>query len=266
MTVAEYQKKCLAEYKKSIHYPEDYKFYYGNPIDVVVPVDTPVKGAMVVGPHPSAKFYNLDGIPDVPLYNNGVPFPNEEYFDGLRKTTVRSGGELKDFILKRVGVKSKDCWITYLVKVFLFKKGHVERYVQLGKTEIHENKSKFADYAARSIEWLEMEIEMAKPYVVILIGPEVASSVLGISEEQAMVLINGMAYRHTVGAHEVNVISLPHPNMLIRRSKQNEWPEKFQNVIAPTAKKEIQRLKKLVKRETLGITHDIEHSESPTEI
>lgn len=49
MTVSEYQKKCFAEYKVDIEYPEDYKYYYGNPINVLVPIETPLNKIMIVG-------------------------------------------------------------------------------------------------------------------------------------------------------------------------------------------------------------------------
>jgi uracil-DNA glycosylase len=248
MTIAEYQKKCFNEYKKSIRYPEHYSFYYGNPINPLVPVETAVNGAMVVGPYPSARFYNVNGVADVPLYNNDGPFPTENYFDGLRRTEIKTGSELNNYILRRIGLKMNGCWVTNLVKVFLFKKGHIDRLHQLGKKDVEENKSKYADYAKRSITWLEKEIEIAQPYVVILLGADVAAPILGISEEQASVLINGMAYKHSIGKFdEMNVICLPHPTSIIRRAKDNDLPERYFDEIAPKAKDEVFRLKKMAR-------------------
>lgn len=248
MTINEYQKDCFLRYKKSIEYPEHYIFYYGNPLNVLVPIETATNGIMVVGAYPSAKFFTLEEkngnkITDVPLYDNDSPFSNETYFDGSRTRTIPSGQELNDVILKNIGVERKECWITDLVKVFLFKEGHIKRYESLGKRDLKENRSSFSNYAKLSIPWLEREIEIANPYVVILLGTEVTATVFNVSEKQSKEKLNGISKQHLIGKHEVNIISLPHPGILMKKMKRNPWPQRFISEIAPTAKKEIIKLR-----------------------
>ena len=163
MTVSEYQKDCFRNYKKEIGYPEDYTYLFGTPINVLVPIETVLNKVMIVGAYPSAKFYAVDGIADTPVADNDSPFSNESYFDGTRIRTIPSGKELNEVILDRIGIERSDCWITDLVKAFLFKEGHVNRYIKLGKKDIQENRSKFLEYAAKSLARLDTEIEICKP-------------------------------------------------------------------------------------------------------
>ena len=114
MKTEDYQKHCFAEYKKSIGYPEKYTYLHGNPIRVLVPVETALNKVMIVGAYPSAKFFTVEGIADTPLSDNDSPFSNETYFDGSQVRTIASGRELNEVILKNIDVERTDCWITDL--------------------------------------------------------------------------------------------------------------------------------------------------------
>ena len=119
MTVSEYQQNFYQNYKKDIKYPEQYKYFYGNPINVLVPIETTLNKVMIVGAYPSAKFFKVGKVLDTPLMDNDSPFSNESYYDGTRVRTIPSGKELNEVILNNIGVKREDCWITDLVKVFI---------------------------------------------------------------------------------------------------------------------------------------------------
>ena len=232
------------QYKEDIGYPEHYTFLYGNPINVLVPIETPEKKFMIVGAYPSAKFYTVkkaDGghETDVPLCDNDSPFSNESYFDGSRVRTIPSGKELNEVILKNIGVRREDCWITDLVKVFLFKQGHVERYNKLGRNDISENRSRFKEFAKKSIPWLLREIKLCSPKVVILLGAEVISVVFKTNEEEAKKKMDGSIYRIPFEELSINIICLPHPGILMKPSSRNPWPMRFKNEIAARAKSEI---------------------------
>ncbi len=244
MTTKDYQKKCFAEYKIDIGYPDYYEYLYGNPINVLVPIETATNNVMIVGAYPSAKFFTVKGIADTPLYDNDAPFSNETYFDGSRTRTIPSGQELNDIILKCIGIERQDCWITDLVKVFLFKQGHIDRYLKLGKRDLTENRTMFNDYAIKSLSWLEMELSIAKPYAVILLGLEVISTICNISNTESKKYLTGLSREVTIGKQTVNIIPLPHPGILMRRAERNPWPERFNKEIAPLAKTELKRLKK----------------------
>ena len=238
-----YQKECFNNYKRSIGYPEYYSYLYGNPINVQVPIETTLGKFMIVGAYPSAKFYTLDGISDVPLVDNDSPFSDESYFDGSRVRTIPSGKELNEVILSQIGIHREECWITDLVKVFLFKQGHVDRYLKLGRADIRQNRSDFDDFAKKSITWLVREIELSMPKVLILLGVEVTSVLFKTDEVNAKELLDGTVHDLLLDDIKVQSICLPHPGILMKPSLRNSWPVRFRDEIAPNAQKEIHKLR-----------------------
>jgi len=243
MEKAEYQKHCFREYKNHIGYPKDYKYFYGTPINALIPIETILNKVMIVGAYPSAKFFTIDGVSDTPVADNDSPFSNESYFDGSRVRTIPSGKELNDVILAQIGVNRADCWITDLVKVFLFKEGHVNRYKKLGKHDVAENRSKFLEFAQKSIWWLEKEIEICTPYVIILLGLEVTKVMFDVSDAEAKSYLDGNSRQMEINGILQNIICLPHPGILMKRTEKNPWPERFEREIAKIARSEIERLK-----------------------
>lgn len=230
--IKKYQKKCFAEYKSSLGLDNTYTYLYGNPINVLVPIETAVNGYMIVGAYPSAKFFTVEGIPDVPLYDNDSPFSSESYFDGSRVRSIPSGVELEQNYLAPLGISRSECWITDLVKVFLFKEGHVNRYKRLG-AEIAENRSRFKEYAEKSLAWLEEEVRVANPKVVLLLGAEVTSVLFNTSEAKAKAFLDGRVRTLNLGDRETSVICLPHPGIVMKTSVRNPWPQRFREEIIP---------------------------------
>lgn len=243
MTIQQYQKECFRLYKESIGYPSQYTYFYGNPINVLVPVETPLNKIMVVGAYPSAKFYTINGISDTPVADNDSPFSNETYFDGSRVRTIPSGKELNEVILQKIGIRRSDCWITDLVKVFLFKEGHVNRYKKLGKNDVQENRSRFIDYASKSIVWLAQEISICNPQLIILLGSEVTQVVYSVSQKKATEFLNGKNRPIGINGESRNVVCLPHPGILMKPSSKNSWPKRFSNEISKNTKTEIEYLR-----------------------
>jgi uracil-DNA glycosylase len=242
--IQQYQKSCFKDYKSSINYPEKYEYFYGNPINVLVPVETEINKAMIVGAYPSAKFFTIKGKTNVPIASNDSPFSDELYFDGSRARSIPSGKELNEVILQRIGLKREDCWITNMVKVFLFKDGHIDKYKALDKKSMEENRSKYMEYAEKSMEWLEKEIKICQPSVIILLGMEVIKTVFDLSDKKAKGYMDGSIKTKEIDGEIRNVICLPHPGILMRRQTNNPWPEKFEKEISVRAKKEIAKLKK----------------------
>jgi uracil-DNA glycosylase len=234
--ITQYQKDCFDHYKASISYPAHYTYLHGNPINPLVPVETPLNKVMIVGAYPTAKFYREDKYNDTPLADIDAPFANQTYFDGSRVRKVLSGDELNEVILKNIGVDRKDCWITNLVKVFLFKEGHAKRYNMLGKKDLKENRSQFKEYAKSSIEWLNKEIAICQPQVIILLGVEVTQAIFKESAAKATARLSGDVFTKK----NQNYICLPHPGILMRG--HTEWPVKFEKKIAPKAKLNIEKL------------------------
>ena len=243
MTIQQYQKDCFNRYKLSIGYPAQYRYFYGTPINPLVPIETEINKAMIVGAYPSAKFFTIKGKANVPIASNDSPFSNEHYFDGSRVRQIPSGKELNELILQNIGLKREDCWITNIVKVFLFKDGHIKKYRELGKFDIEENRSKFKEYALKSIEWLEIEIEICDPKIIIVLGYEAVKVLFRLSERKAKEYLNGEIIKIEIKGIERNIICLPHPGILMRNTKINPWPDRFKNEISIRVKKEIEKIK-----------------------
>ena len=227
---------------KSIKFSEETTYLHGNPVNTVVPLETAIGKLMVIGPYPAAKLYFVNDIPDVPLYDGSAPFSIDPYFDGSRVRSSFAGQELTDVILETLEIPRDQCWLTNLVKVFLFDDDHVRKYHRLGK-DIQENRSKFMEYANKSLNWIRQEIEIANPYAIILLGAEVISSLLLVSEEEAMRYMTGEVIEKKMIWKNSNFICLPPPGVIMDRSARNPWPRKFVIKIGPTAMKEINRLK-----------------------
>ena len=248
MSIKAYQQKCFREYKAQIQYPRSYTYLYGTPINVLVPIETALNKVMIVGAYPSAKFYSVKSkegkfVNDTPLADNDSPFSNESYFDGTRVRTIPSGKELNEVILSRIGVDRQDCWITDLVKVFLFKEGHIRRYNELGKFDVMANRNLFDTYADKSKEWLQDEMEICNPYIIILLGLEVSKAVLGLTAEKSKAALDGRVMKRDVRGNERSFICLPHPGILMKRTEKNPWPSLFEDEISVTARREIARLR-----------------------
>jgi uracil-DNA glycosylase len=241
MTIQQYQKKCSREYLESIKLPKETSYLYGNPVQTVVPIETAIGKIMIIGPQPAAKVFFVNDIPDVPLYDATAPFSIEPYYDGNRVRSSYTGQELSEVILEMLEIPREKCWLTTLVKVFLFDEDHVKKYKRLGK-EIKENKSNYSDLALKSMPWIRDEIEIANPKTIILLGPEVISSMLLISMEEAKELITGEVVAKKIIWKNSNFICLPPPGVIMDRSARNPWPRKFALQIGPKASEEIKRL------------------------
>ncbi|MEN8156157.1 MAG: uracil-DNA glycosylase family protein [Bacteroidota bacterium] len=242
MTTHQYQKKCHREYTDSIKFPKENSYLYGNPVGTVVPIETAIGKVMVIGPLPSPRVYFVNAIPDVPLTDGTAPFSIEPYFDGSRVRSSYTGQELSDIILETLEIQRRHCWLTSLVKVFLFDDDHVKKYHRLGK-EIKANRSEYMDYANKSLKWIRQEIEIANPYAIILLGEQVISSLLLISEKEAREQMTGKVIEKKIIWKNSNFICLPPPGVLMDRSAKNPWPRKFALQIGPTAMKELERLR-----------------------
>ncbi len=240
--VQEYQQRCFREYQAAAGLPDGYSYLYGNPIQVLVPVETACGGLMIVGAYPSAKFFTVQGVSDVPLMDNDAPFSSEVYFDGQRVRSIPSGQELNEHYLTPLGIPRAACWITDLVKVFLFKPGHISRYQRLGRPGAVETRSRYLEFAVKSLPWLAEEARLAAPRAVLLLGVEVTSVVFGVTSDGAKRLLDGKCRPVNIEGIPVNAICLPHPGILMKPSRRNPWPERFAQVILPQARQELIQL------------------------
>jgi uracil-DNA glycosylase len=211
----------------------------GATLRPVVPLDTG-SDIFILGAYPSARFAVIRGVRDVPVADNLGPFEPERYYDGERVRVQASAAELEMNYLSPLGVHRERCWVTDLVKVFLFKEGHRKKYQQLGgSVPAGYVREAFEDLGTRSLPWIEMELELAKPRLVITLGREVAGIVTGTKGDEARTsLLGGRVVRKMIGKVEVDVAHLAHPGIVMRAGDdggRNPWPELNRQHVASLA-------------------------------
>jgi uracil-DNA glycosylase len=120
----------------------------------------------------------MNGERDVPMADNLGPFEPERYYDGERVRVQNSAADLEKGYLAPLGVERERCWVTDLVKVFLFKEGHRDKYTRLGGTPpLSYERERFEEIAEKSLPWIERELKLSNPKLVITLGAEVAGVV-----------------------------------------------------------------------------------------
>jgi uracil-DNA glycosylase len=221
-----YLKDTWFNYKGKIGL-EPYNYLYGNPIKVHVPIDITIGGLMIVGAYPTAHFHTLKApngklITKVPIGDHLYPFSNEMYFDGSGIDRVKSGKEIEEYFLKHLGISRDKCWITDLVKVFLFKQGHIDRYNKLGYTNFKANRDEFLNLAKLSLPYLYKEVELAKPKVVICLGAEVNAVIHEKSVKEATQLITKNPIFKTINGESIPFFACPHPGILMREDERSD--------------------------------------------
>lgn len=225
--ILKYLKSTWKNYKNEVGLPTSYSYLYGNPIKVHVPIDLATNGLMIIGAYPTAHFNVINGERDVPVEDHLYPFSNEKYFDGSSINNVKSGAEIEDYFLSNLNLKRDDCWITDLVKVFLFKEGHIKKYEKLGFKGHNETRSRFLEFAKKSVIFIKEEIELAQPKVIIGLGSEVNSVMLNLSEKEAQkLMLEGTGVKYQVNGKEYHYFPVPHPGILMRGGEGSaKWRE-----------------------------------------
>ncbi len=215
--ISKYLKNCTLSYKNDLGLAA---YTYGDrtPVKVHVPKDIATNGVMIVGAYPSAYFHTIKGVRDVPVDDHQYPFSDESYSDGSRIRTVKSGTELTEHYLQPLGISRSDCWITDLVKVFLFKPGHVNKYKELGFAEPLALRSHFRKFAVKSMPYLGEEVRLANPKVILLLGTDVIRAVLGVSLNNAITLIKPETITREFNGKNHTCFALPHPGIIMRNT------------------------------------------------
>jgi len=226
-SIRKYQQKVFREYSNSINLPQPYTFPDGNPIKPLPPIQTHTGGLMIIGAYPSARFeyrkaektvgknpYRL-----IPIVDNLQPFGDEEYFDGLRIRKLESTVGLKRYLLDQLGLEPSDCWITDLVKVFLYKKEHLDSCgAVVPDFKVQVLRDKFWDLGNKSLKWIQEEVQLCQPKVVVTLGIEVAQVVSGNKRAKPDVILN-TEVDNPENLNGVPTVYAPHPDAC-RRSKK----------------------------------------------
>lgn len=211
-----YTADVARSYMSSIRLPPNYKFLSGAAVLPLPPIQVRHGKVFVLGAYPSAVFQSIRKR-RVPVENLKMPFDATAYPGGVNA----SAEELDEFYLKPLGLTRKDCWITNLVKVFLFKKEHAEQFRVLGSTQTaYATRGEYERYAKAGLAWVDRELEIAEPRLIITLGSEVGGVFAGVSDaDQRKELLNPYKIR-TIrrGNHEYRVIHMVHPGQLMRQT------------------------------------------------
>lgn len=93
---------------------------------------------------------------------------------------LESADGLKTHLLDSWSLLPEKCWITDLVKVFLYKPEHAESCGDVGpKFKVPVNRHHFMDFAAKSMSWLQEEVQPCNPKLIVTLGEEVAQALSG---------------------------------------------------------------------------------------
>jgi uracil-DNA glycosylase len=224
-SILTYQQKVFREYSNSIGLPPNYAYPDGNPIRPVPPIQTKINGLMIVGAYPSARFENRKATDTtnkyrlIPVGDNLQPFADEEYFDGLKVRKLVSGIGLKEYLLDGLQLNLKDCWITNLVKVFLYKKEHINSYKAVDPYfKIQMAKNNFLYFGEKGISWLKEEIQLCNPKVIVTLGHEVAQVVSGNRSAKTEQILQSEIDRPD-NANGFPTVYAPHPDARRRFKK-----------------------------------------------
>jgi uracil-DNA glycosylase len=223
--ILDYQQRCHGEYAESIGLPEPYTYPDGNLIRPLPPVQTRTGSLMVLGAYPSARFESRASRLHpgrqrlVPVADNLQPFGDEQYFDGVRVRTLESGAGLRKYLLSPLNLAFEACWITDLVKVFLYKPEHAASCGDVHpEFPVPVLRTHYRDLARQSLPWLQAECRLCQPRLVVTLGLEVAQAVSGEWNSVADDLLNREKSRPEA-TDGCPTLYLPHPDACRRSEK-----------------------------------------------
>lgn len=141
---------------------------------------------------------------------------------------VGPAGAVLDKALAAAGIERTDVYVTNIVKHF--------KWEPRGKRRLHKKPNALEISACRP--WLEAEINVIKPQVLVLLGATAAQGILGrnfrVTQHRGEWLQSGIA---------PNVMATVHPSSILRAPDDNSRHEEMRKFIADlkTAAKQIQR-------------------------
>ena len=129
---------------------------------------------------------------------------------------VGPAGQLLDWALEKAGIDRTQAYVTNVVKHF--------KWVPRGKRRIHSKPSSMEIKAC--LPWLEAELEVVQPEVIVLLGATAAQALLGssfrVSRER------GNFVRSNLAPH---VMATVHPSSLLRIEEDAERKEAIRQFV-----------------------------------
>lgn len=139
---------------------------------------------------------------------------NDEDIQG--RPFVGPAGKLLDRALEGAGIDRDDVYVTNAVKHFKFE--------ERGKRRLH--KKPLADEVRACRPWLEAELKLIKPRVLVCLGATAAQAILG--NKFHLTKERGKPFPHSMA---VQVLATVHPSAVLRIPQQEERHIEFNRFV-----------------------------------
>jgi uracil-DNA glycosylase family protein len=140
-----------------------------------------------------------------------------DYEDVAGKPFVGPAGKIMDRALEEAGIDRKQVYVTNAVKHF--------KWEPRGKRRIHKKPNSREIAACRP--WLEAEIRIVKPALVVAMGATAAQTIFGpsfrVTRERGKVLSSKLAAK---------VLATVHPSSLLRQPDEESRHREYKNFVA----------------------------------
>jgi DNA polymerase len=133
---------------------------------------------------------------------------NDEDLEG--KPFVGPAGRVLDEALEAVGIDRGETYVTNVVKHF--------KWEARGKRRLHKKPS--SREIAACIPWLEKEIELIKPQVLVCLGATAAQALFGRTFKVS--IERGREVTSPLAAHALATV---HPSSILRQPRENRHEE-----------------------------------------
>src|SRR5213596_1808146 len=140
-----------------------------------------------------------------------------DYEDVAGKPFVGPAGKIMDQALEEVGIDRKEVYVTNAVKHF--------KWEPRGKRRIHQKPNSREIAACRP--WLEAELRIVKPKLVVAMGATAAQTIFGpgfrVTRERGKVLSSKLAPK---------VLATVHPSSLLRQPDEESRQREYKHFVS----------------------------------
>jgi DNA polymerase len=140
-----------------------------------------------------------------------------DYEDVAGKPFVGPAGKIMDRALEEAGIDRKDVYVTNAVKHF--------KWEPRGKRRIHQKPNSREIAACKP--WLEAELRLVKPKLVVCLGATAAQTIFGpsfrVTRERGKVLSSKLAPR---------VVATVHPSSLLRQPDEESREREYAHFVS----------------------------------
>jgi DNA polymerase len=143
-----------------------------------------------------------------------------DYEDVAGKPFVGPAGKIMDRALEEAGIDRKDVYVTNAVKHF--------KWEPRGKRRIHQKPNSREIAACKP--WLEAELRLVKPKLVVCLGATAGQTVFGpsfrVTRERGKVLASKLASR------SCRIVATVHPSSLLRQPDEESREREYAHFVS----------------------------------